>query len=231
MTEKTPNNTAAPRLSEFQEILVAFGAIVLSLFVTAQFIPSGIQEYAYSIILASMVWLPVLRIEKRGYKLSDYGIHLKGFWKEIGFALIWMAVIFPPFIVGNHFWKLWITGHHYFSFALPEKNLLYIFFEQAVLIALPEEFFYRSWVLTVFSKRWPKAMQVLGGDFGKAVFLTSALFAIGHLATIPLPFRLGVFFPSLLFCWMRMKRGSIISPIILHGLSNLLMAVLNASYR
>ncbi len=227
-TEATEQITK-PKYTEFKEVLLGYIGIFLSVAITAHLLPGPLREYAYSLVLAAMVYLPVIRSEKHGQPLSAYGIHLKNWHKEIGFAAFWMLLTYPLFLLGNHFWQTMVY-HRSLSFALPEKHLAMIWLEQTLFIALPEEFFYRGWMQTVFTRRWPAAFKILGGDFGKALFITSALFALGHLASIPLPFRLAVFFPSLLFCWMRAKRNSLIAPILYHGMSNVLMALINASY-
>ena len=41
---------------------------------------------------------------------------------------------------------------------------------------------------------------------------------------------MGVFFPSLLFCWLRARTGSIVPGIVFHGLANVFMNTLEASY-
>jgi len=97
---------------------------------------------------------------------------------------------------------------------------------QLLLVALPEEIFYRGYLQTRLQGRLGVRYRVLGGDVGPALWLTSALFAIGHLVAIPAPGRLAVFFPSLLFGWLRDRTGSVTWPILLHALSNLLLALL-----
>ncbi len=219
------------RPKEFNEIIYSYLGIVAGIAITAHLLPGFLREYAYSVVLAAMVYLPVWRTVK--YKnpeaLSSYAIHLKGWHKEIGYALMWALLVFPPYIIGYHFWHTQAYSES-FAFAWPEKLLLLTFIEQTLFIALPEEFFYRGWMLSVFSKRWPAKRRLWGAPFGKAVLFCSLLFALGHLAAIPAPFRLAVFFPSLLFCWMRLKRGSLIAPIFFHGLSNALAALLAACY-
>lgn len=226
---RKPEDIKPPRFGEFKEVIYGYLGIIVSIAVTAYLMPAVTKEYLYSIILAAMVYLPVIRSEKYGNPLYEYGIHLKTWKKDLLFALVVMLVVFPFFIVGNHFFNEIFFNRH-FSFGLPKDNLAYLFMQHILFIALPEEFFYRGWMQTVFTKKWPAGFRFLGGDLGMVVLVTSLLFAIGHLASIPSPFRLAVFFPSLLFCWMRSRSGSLIPSIIVHGFSNVLMNVLNASY-
>ena len=63
---------------------------------------------------------------------------------------------------------------------------------------------------------------------GAAFWLTQALFAVGHLGQLHF-WRLAVFFPSILFGWLRARTGSIVPGILVHALSNLVLMVLEAS--
>jgi len=104
--------------------------------------------------------------------------------------------------------------------------LLLLFFVQFILIALPEEIIFRGYLQTrlqqLISRRW----TIFGGDIGPAVILTSVIFALSHLVAIPSGDRLAVFFPSLLFGWLRDRTGSIAGSVVAHALSNVLMQVL-----
>lgn len=97
---------------------------------------------------------------------------------------------------------------------------------QVLLVALPEELFYRGYLQTRLQEILGRRFVVFGGDVGPAVVVTSAVFAVGHLLSIPSAGRLAVFFPSLLFGWLKDRTGGLAAPIALHVLSNLLLAVL-----
>ena len=43
-------------------------------------------------------------------------------------------------------------------------------------------------------------------------------------------YRLGVFFPALLFGWMRERTGTVVGAAVLHACCNLLVLVLEASF-
>jgi uncharacterized protein len=61
-----------------------------------------------------------------------------------------------------------------------------------------------------------------------ALVAQAALFAVVHLATEAHVEKLAVFFPGLLFGWMRARRGGIGASIALHALSNVLAYVLTS---
>jgi len=109
--------------------------------------------------------------------------------------------------------------------------LLLTFATQLLLVAVPEEVFYRGYLQG-------RLDQLIGADrrlFGvlwnpQSAALSSALFALAHLATIPHPARLAVFFPSLLFAWMRRAYGNTLTPAIFHALCNLFAQLLWGCY-
>jgi membrane protease YdiL (CAAX protease family) len=97
------------------------------------------------------------------------------------------------------------------------------------VVALPEEFFYRGYLQTRLRDAWPEGRLFLGARLGKAFWVTAALFALGHLAIFQV-WRLGVFFPALLFGWMRERTGTVMGAALLHACCNLLVLVLEASF-
>jgi membrane protease YdiL (CAAX protease family) len=84
-------------------------------------------------------------------------------------------------------------------------------FRQAILVALPEEVFFRGYLYDVFEERgW------------EPVTVTSLLFAAGHLVIHASAYRALTFFPALLLGWGRKKSGNLYVPVFLHLLFNLI---------
>ena len=99
------------------------------------------------------------------------------------------------------------------------------FATQLLLVAIPEEVFYRGFIQTRlehgFAARGTETV-ILG--FTPAIVVTSLLFGIGHVV-VPvggafIASRMAVFFPSLLFGWLRRRTGSVLAPAIYHAFSN-----------
>jgi membrane protease YdiL (CAAX protease family) len=145
-------------------------------------------------------------------------------------ALAWSVgtalVVFPPFVLGFLWW--WKPESR-FAFA-PLSTLLSDLSGQLLVVALPEEAFYRGYLQTALDDVWSKRMKFLGGYLSPGIFVASALFALGHVLTEPNPSRLGVFFPSLLFGWMRTRTKGVGSGILFHALCNLFAAYLGRSF-
>jgi len=98
---------------------------------------------------------------------------------------------------------------------------------QFLVVAIPEELFYRGWMQTAWGRSGP-ARRILGAEIGPGFLATQALFAAGHLVTLQ-PWRLATFFPGLLFGWLRARTGGVVAPAVAHALSNLLVLFLEAS--
>lgn len=101
---------------------------------------------------------------------------------------------------------------------------------QLFVIALPEEAFFRGFVQTRLERAWPARRKLLGVPFGAAIVVSSAIFALAHLLTHPHPARLAVFFPSLLFGWLRSRTGGIGAAVVFHAGCNLLSHTLRSSW-
>jgi membrane protease YdiL (CAAX protease family) len=101
---------------------------------------------------------------------------------------------------------------------------------QLVVVAIPEELFFRGYLMERLERVWPPTRRLCGAPVGLALLVSSALFALGHLLVIPNPQRLAVFFPALVFGWMRARTGSIAAGATFHALCNIVSDVLHVSY-
>ncbi|MDX2019242.1 MAG: CPBP family intramembrane glutamic endopeptidase [Deltaproteobacteria bacterium] len=101
---------------------------------------------------------------------------------------------------------------------------------QFLVVALPEELFFRGYLWTRIEARFASRWHWLGAKLGPAWLLSSFLFAAGHVAVDLDPRRFAVFFPALVFGWMRARSGSIVAGLSFHALCNLLSDVLYETY-
>jgi uncharacterized protein len=174
-------------------------------------------------------------------KVRHYGLSLGGLleWGPIdrrrllrdafsacGWALLTAAVLFPPFWLGFVFW--WQPAR---SFTLPSfADFPRIAANELLMTGLAEEAFYRGYLQTSVDDHLPPKRRVLGAQVGWGILIVSAVFALGHLLTRFDPNRLAVFFPSLVFGWLRLRTGGIGAPTVFHALCNLFAWVLAAGY-
>lgn len=101
---------------------------------------------------------------------------------------------------------------------------------QIVLIALPEEFFYRGYLQGRLNQAYPTRYRLGAFHLSKPILITSLMFALGHFVIGFDPRRLSVFFPSLLFGWMRDRWGGLAAPIVYHALCNLMVELVVVHY-
>jgi membrane protease YdiL (CAAX protease family) len=196
------------------------------------------------------VLLPDSRLRAAGEGWEAVGVPFLGErrrWSDLGRGawqgLLCCAVVFPPFVAlfvgftallprlppGLAALLSPYLGAASFAFRLPESVALAAAL-QLLVVALPEEVFYRGWLQTAWARLAPeRGVTVLGARLGHGFLATQALFAAGHLVSGQ-PWRLATFFPGLLFGWLRARTGSVVAPIVAHALSNLLLLTLERSF-
>jgi membrane protease YdiL (CAAX protease family) len=108
--------------------------------------------------------------------------------------------------------------------------LINLLLAQFLLIALSEEVFFRGYLQTRLDEAFPPRRAFLGAPIGVSLFATSGLFAFMHVMSHGTPIVLAVFFPSLAFGWLRARTGSIVAPVIFHGLCNIWVQLLSVHY-
>jgi membrane protease YdiL (CAAX protease family) len=97
---------------------------------------------------------------------------------------------------------------------------------QWLVVGLPEELFFRGFLLQKLEQRFPPRRRILGGGVGLALVLSAIAFAVIHLPREGDPRALATFFPGLVFGWMRSATGSILASTVTHGCSNILVRIL-----
>ncbi|MDB4983037.1 MAG: Abortive infection protein, partial [Myxococcales bacterium] len=149
-----------------------------------------------------------------------------GFFIFYGYACgpagTWLAPFFGSLC---HHWH----GLHGGGLHLPDRFAISAL-NQLVVVAIPEELFFRGYLLVRLERVWRPTRRLFGAPVGKALLVSSALFALGHLVVIPNPQRLAVFFPALVFGWMRGRTGSIAAGATFHALCNVVADVMHTSY-
>ena len=143
--------------------------------------------------------------------------------RELAVALLVALVVFPPFVAGFY----WFHGpDRPFVLQLPDQLPSYLA-SQLLVVALPEEALFRGYMQTRSSEALGRPLRLLGATLsGPAWLLQAALFALIHFAVELNPARLAVFFPALLFGWLRARRGGVGAAAAFHALCNLFSDVL-----
>jgi membrane protease YdiL (CAAX protease family) len=214
----------APPLDAYLHVAVAvvFLGTALQL---AQRTEGGVERYGLA--LGGLLEPPSPPPAGLAGSLLDLGRALRGALpsalRELSVALALCALIFPPFVLGFY---LFHQPERPFVWLLPTELPSYLL-AQLFVVALPEEALFRGYVQGRLSDAFPRRHTLLGVSLSVPAWLGQALlFALIHLTVEPHPSRLAVFFPGLLFGWLRERRGGIGAAVVLHAASNLLGDVL-----
>lgn len=169
--------------------------------------------------------LAVLSFTRRPY--ATYAISLR---RPGGpsFHLAVVAAVFVPYVIGHYALARWVLGGT-FRFRVPAQ-LATEALDQIVIIAVPEEMFFRGYLQTQFDLVWGRPYRVFGAECGAGLLAAAALFAACHVIHGG-PARLIVFFPGVLYGWLRARTGTIVVPGLYHAASNVLMEVMLASFQ
>lgn len=226
-----------PRTPLAQLFAITF---VVSAVVTAAsyWVPSDYSAPAVACGFLGATWLLVLR--KDAATIRAHGLSIGGLLepepiepkrlaregaRALLVALVLLLIIALPFAMG---FKLWFDKTSFDAARMvPTWDVA---LGQVLVIAFPEEAFYRGYLQTRLDAHFPRSISVFGLQLSVGVLLTSLVFALGHFATIPSPARLAVFFPSLLFGALRKREGGVGAAVLLHAMCNLLSAGVAAGF-
>ena len=178
------------------------------------------QKYLSTIVAALFLYIPVLVLWKQSRKIDFLDSGWRNCFYSLGWALLAVVVVFPPYFVLAHFWMKWVWGLSNFVLA-PFPFSLDLIGYQLILVALPEEFFFRGYLQSLLSRVFPARWNVLGIRIGWGFWITAGGFAFGHRVIFLQWWHFSIFFPALLFGYLRERTGSITAPILLHAFSNL----------
>lgn len=116
-----------------------------------------------------------------------------------------------------------------FSLQVPAGFAL-LALSQILVVALPEEVFFRGYLMSRLEERWPSRHRLWGASVGLPLLISSVLFGLGHFLVDFQPARLAVMVPALVFGWMRQRTGSLAPAAVFHALCNLFSDVLHGSF-
>jgi membrane protease YdiL (CAAX protease family) len=191
-----------------------------------------------ALVAVAFLYAPVVIAWKRHEDLHDYGFRADPVGKNLlvaGAALLVILPIFAALYLG--FYAVVCDSPSLRALAPPQTcggwdgisaevprlggKFLEFCAVQIVVVALPEELFFRGCLLELLERRFPPRRRLLGGGVGLALVLSAAAFAVVHLPKNGDPRALATFFPGLLFGWMRSATGSIAPSVAVHAASNI----------
>ena len=208
----------------------------------------GLSQDWLVVVALVFLYSPAVVERWHGYRVSDdiqYPDPLRpALWKAFKFFAAIVLLIYPLFIAGNHVWQTW--GFHWFTadvldlrfpyrphfptHGLPDDLLVHAAY-QLLCVGYAEEYFYRGYMQTRLDAIYdPKRFHFLGADFGWSLFITAILFTLGHSLVTLQWWQPFIFFPSLVFGWMRARTGNVLAGSMFHAWANAAMYTLDHIY-
>ena len=199
-----------------------------------------------ALAVAAFLYVPTRMLERRGQDPHDAGFRFDRLGRDTAWALGACAVVLPLFAFG--FVRFVAVLPHlptatrallapYVGAARPlhlARALPQSFADGSDLlgriagngaVAISEEYFYRGYLTLRLEERFPPRTRILGAPLGLGALFAAVLFALGHLL-VPAPWRLFVFFPALLFAWLRARTDTVVGAAICHFLCNVCLLLL-----
>jgi membrane protease YdiL (CAAX protease family) len=198
-----------------------------------------VHHNLHALVALVFLALPQVMLRRRG-NIERYGFTAEPLRLGLGIAAVAIVVVLPLF-AGGFVLLLRVACAHVpqmvpgscFRAAHPIWRVPGDFWMQVpaqlVVVALPEELFFRGYVQGRLEDVLPPRWTLLGARVGWAWILGAALFGVGHFLVTFEPQMLTRFFPGLVFGWMFARTRSILPGTIFHAACNLIMAVLSAS--
>ena len=249
-TVQSGNTGAGPGISaenaaKHAFIAWAFVAVAVTAFVHINFKLSILGPVGSALVAVSFLYVPMYFAKKRKEDIDDYGFHMTPVKKGLGYALTSILIIYPFFTLLYFAFYEVACDSHLLSNLVPHgmcarygglaglhaPKLTPSFFEfcavQFLVVALPEELFFRGFLLGLLEKAYPPKRRILGGGVGKALLLSALAFSLIHLPKDGDPRALATFFPALLFGWIRSATNSIFGSTCAHASANILIRFLD----
>ncbi len=158
---------------------------------------------------------------------ADLGLAAPSPGTDLRVFLLSAAVIFPLLFLG-----VWFSIRYGLALPLlpasPNVRWTWILY-QLVYVAAPEELFFRGYVqgsLRLSLKSLAPGRSGLWDPI--ALTAAAALFAAAHVAVFHSAVQAWVFFPALLFGWLRARTGGVWAPMLFHGCANIAYAAAGA---
>ncbi|MBI3893331.1 MAG: CPBP family intramembrane metalloprotease [Candidatus Wallbacteria bacterium] len=174
-------------------------------------------------VVFAALWLyaPIAALQLAGRDLAAHGFTLRqrpGSARLFALCLL-LLVPYTPLVA---IWLPLVQGRAFHPAIPPDFAALLL--HQLLVVALPEEAFFRGYLQSRFNEG-RKPWRLFGLELGPGLVASSALFALAHLVLRRDPRTLGVFFPGLVFGYLRQQTGSIALPVVYHAVCNLYLFI------
>jgi len=228
--KEKPLSEKAPFRARFRYLLEAVLVFLFALVLTRGLVSlksDWLERYLHIILAGLWLYLPAFFMFRKGELLEDFALARLNFWASLKWFFLVSLLVFPGF-----YFVLWYGARRFLSYefqlTIPAHlgNLLLF---QFLLVSFPEEWFFRGYLQGRFNQVFGRPKKFLGAPLGWGWLFSSLLFALAHFTIHPQPEHLLVFFPALVFGWLREKTESLLAPVLFHFLANLSFIIFQIS--
>jgi membrane protease YdiL (CAAX protease family) len=177
----------------------------------------------------SLVWLFLglfLILARRG-SLSPYGLDLRICPPSLRTHAVLGLTLLSLYGAGHAVISAFLW-HKTFLLRLPENSLADLA-REFLLVAFPEEVFFRAYVQSRWDLACGKPWNLFHASVGPGLAVQAVLFAVCHVASGNW-LRASVFFFALLAGWLRARSGSVLGGGVYHAVANLWVRTLSLSF-
>ena len=177
---------------------------------------------SFSSIVIPALWGlgAILPLRGTETELLSLGLKSQEFIKGIKYFILCSLVVFPLYS-GAFYLSLDLGLHLPADLIAPGVPILDWILYNFIAVAFFEEFFFRGFLQGRFENYAKRSFSGAGTAIWLPIVASAFLFALAHVAVDLDPVRMVVFFPGLLFGWLRAKTGFLLAPILSHGSANL----------
>ena len=234
---RVPTLTARPAIVEV--LLVFLGVSIYAAVLSRLQFVGFIRDHLHELVAAAFLFVPQLVLKGRG-DLEAYGLRTEPLKLGLFLAGLLIGVVLPLFVVGFYVWNRWACVHlpaivpgscwhlQHPQLVLP-PGLAMLALAQLVVVALPEELFFRGYLMGRLEDALPPTRTLLGAPVGWALVLQAVLFGLGHVIVSFDPLAFTRAFPGLLFGWLFARTRSVLAGTLFHAACNVLVEVLATS--
>ncbi len=176
-----------------------------------------------------LIYVPLGVLWYRKEKLPFFDPSLNQFARSLGWFLLTALLVFPVIEFGNRYFLEIFFHQHYIGGHW--RGISRVAFFHLFLIALPEEFFYRGFIQSQLNRVWGRPWKFLGAPIGKGLLITAFLFALSHSMIMLRWWHFSIFFPALVFGWLRERTNSITASALFQALCNVYSYWIVINYR
>lgn len=195
---------------------------------------AGMHEIVLAFVPILFMYTPVWLCKLRGVDDYDYPLALpairdrKRWFGALNLHARVFAALAVPTVIGYHLYQTTFFSYE-LQWTWPE-NLFMLIGYHLFFVAIPEELFYRGYIQTRLDEVYRPQWNILGAKLGWGWIITCVVFAIGHSLVEFQWWHVFIFFPSLVFGWMRARSGGIMAGAFFHATCNIGVATLDALY-